>query len=142
MTYASVSDLITYGLPATALGALSPAQQNAALESASKVVDSYLRGRYALPLTAWGSEITEATCRIAAYNLLNVRGYNSAAGADENIAARYEQTILWLRDVQRQAAHPDVTPQASQTPNYDQPTVISSSVTSLATGATARNRGW
>lgn len=141
MTYASSTDLTTYGLPATALGTLSVATIGAALDAASKTVDSYLRGRYALPLVAWGTEITEATAIIAAYSLMNVRGYNPASAADANLFDRYNSKILWLRDVQRQAAHPDVTPAASQSPSHDQPYVISSSVIDAA-GRTATNRGW
>lgn len=142
MGYASRTDLVTYGIPATALGQLSTAQQDAALDAASKRIDSYLRGRYALPLVAWGIEITQAACVIAAYQLMNTRGYNPAAGADVNIADRYHETIAWLEQVQRQAAHPDVTPSPSQTPNMNRPTVISSSAVATGSGRTGTNRGW
>ena len=146
MAYASPADLVVHGLPATALGALTVAQQNAALDAASKIVDSKLRGRYALPLVAWGTEITQATCKIAAYELLNIRGYNPASGADVNVSDRYLAAMHWLDQVQRQAAHPDVTPQPSQTPNFNSPTVISSSMAvtgGLPTGSIAAlNRGW
>jgi phage gp36-like protein len=141
-TYASLADLTLYGCPATSLGALSTDQQNAALSSASEVVDSYLRGRFSLPLTAWGVDITEATCRIAAYNLMNIRGYNPASAADVNLLDRYTAAISWLRDVQRQAAHPNVTPQQAATPDWVQPFVYSTSVVDVSTGATAARRGW
>lgn len=141
MSYATPTNLITSGLPATALGTLTAAQQQAALDNASAEVDSYLRGRYPLPLQAWGAEITMATCVIAAYNVMNVRGYNPASGADVNLSDRYLNTIAWLRDVQKRAAHPNVTPAYDPAPIYAQPVVISSSVVD-ATGRTGPSRGW
>lgn len=141
-SYATLTDLVTYGLPATALANVPTATQTANINDASDVVDTYLRGRYSLPLIAWGTEITQAVCKIAAYQILSVRGYNPASQADVNIRDRYLDTISWLGQVQRQAAHPNVTPQPNQTPNYNQPFVISSSVIDVATGATAPNRRW
>lgn len=141
MPYASRTDLTAYGIPANALGGLTTAQQDAALDAASKRVDSYLRGRYGLPLIAWGVEITQATCVIAAYQLMHTRGYNPASGADVNIENRYHETIAWLEQVQRQAAHPDVTPQPAA-PTYNRPTVISSSAIATGSSRTGKNRGW
>lgn len=141
-SYASLNDLTTYGLPATALGALSSTVQQNALDEASSMIDSYLRGRYVLPLVAWGTEITQAACRIGAYNLLSVRGYNPAAGADVNIRDRYMDTVTWLGQVQRQAAHPNVTPSADPSNSMQQPQVVSSSVVYVTTGGTAPTRGW
>lgn len=140
--YASLAQLYTYGAPEKSFGQLTDDQKNNELEASSRYVDTFLRGRYSLPLIAWGVEITEATCKVAAYNLMNVRGYNPASGADANLQLRYQETVNWLRLIQKQQAHPDVTPQPDNTPNYNQPTVISSSVVDLATGATATNRGW
>ncbi len=142
MGYASLSDLTVYGLPATALGDLSTTQQQDALDNASAEVDSYLRGRYALPLVAWGVEVTKATCVLAAYALMSVRGYEPGGGADATLYQRYQDTLTWLRAVQRQAAHPNVTPASNQVPGWNQPYVISSSVIDLSTGRRAPNRGW
>lgn len=143
-SYATVTDLTTYGLPANALGQLSVPMQQAQLDNASKKVDTYLRGRYPLPLLTWGTEITEAVCVLAAYSVLAVRGFNPAAGADVVLRDRYLDTVNWLVRVQKQQAHPDVTttPSANAAPEYNQPTVISSSVSNLDTGATKQNRGW
>jgi len=140
-SYASPSDLVTSGLPATALGTLTLVQQQAALDNASALADSFFRGRYDLPLLAWGPEVTEAVCVIAAYKALAVRGFNPASGADINLASRYQQALAWLGNVQRKAAHPNVTPSAAQSPTYDQPFVSSSSVVSQ-NGRVATNRGW
>ena len=140
--YAALPDLYTHGAPEKAFGQLEEYQKNNAIIAASSVVDSFLRGRYSLPLLDWDIAITEATCRIAAYNLLVARGYNPAAGSDPNILDRYNQAMMWLEKVQKQQAHPNIVAQPDNSPNYDQPTVITSSVVNLGTGATSRNRGW
>jgi len=142
MSYATEADLYTYGAPQQAFGQLLLATKLAALQSASEIVDTYLRGRYSLPLLAWDISVTEATSRIAAYNLLNIRGYNPASGSDVNLETRYNQAIDWLKLVQKQQAHPNVTPQPNNVPDWNQPVVLSSSVVNLGTGATARKRGW
>jgi phage gp36-like protein len=141
MSYATRSDLVVYGLPATALGALSTAQQDAALSAASERVDGYYRGRYSLPLVSWDTETRAACCRIAAYELLNTRGYSPAAGADVNIKTRYDETIAWLKAVQRRAAHPAVV-EAEQDTKHKRPVIRSSSCVDVASGRTAANRGW
>lgn len=142
MGYATVSDLTKYGMPATAFGQLTNGQMQAAIDVASGIVDSHLRARYSLPLIAWGDEIIRVCAIIATYDLLSVRGYNPAAGADPNFRTRYEDSIKWLVLVQKQLAHPDVTPQVDQTPEWSQPEMISSSVVNVANGSTCRNRGW
>jgi phage gp36-like protein len=140
--YAQLADLVLYGIPVTAIGNLTTAQQTDALIAASAKIDSYLRGRYSLPLLAWGIEITQAACKIAAFDLMNVRGYNPQSGADNNLINRYNETILWLRDIQRQAAHPDVTPTDIQTQLKQGPAVISVSAWATNSGCTNTNRGW
>lgn len=142
MAYGSLTDLYTFGAPQQAFGALTDAQKLAALDAASRKIDSYLRGRYQLPLVAWGTEITECMAKIAAYDLICVRGFNPAAGADANLRIRYEDATAFLGAVQRQAAHPDVTPAASPSAAYSIPLVISSSAVAAGSGARGTNRGW
>jgi phage gp36-like protein len=140
--YATLNDLYAYGAPQTAFGSLSDATKNAALADASDEVDERFGGRYALPLITWSISITRYTAVIAAYNLLVVRGYNPAAGADPAFETRYNRTLRDLELVQKQQLHPVVTPQTTQNTIYAQPTVISSSVVSMDTGSTDQNRGW
>lgn len=140
MGYASIADLATYGIPASAFGTLTDAQKLGALDAASSKVDSFLRGRYALPLLGWGTEITEATVVIAVWQLINVRGFRPDVGSDVAIRDRYALTIEWLGRVQRQAAHPNVTP--TSTVGYVRPTVISRSALGTGSSATGTNRGW
>jgi phage gp36-like protein len=139
--YANLADLTVYGLPATSLGQTTVAQQQAAIDAASATVDNFFNGRYALPLLSWDLQTRMVTCWIAAYHMLSVRGYNPAAGADDNIRTRYEDAMLWLDKVQAKAAHPLVTPSPSQSPAFDMPVVITSSVIA-ASGAVGRSRGW
>lgn len=139
--YGTIADLYTHGAPERTFGQLTTDQKNAALVAASAEVDTYLRARYDLPLVSWDTSITQATCRIAAYNLLAVRGVNPANGSDDSAFVRYNASIEWLVKVQKQQAHPEVS-SATSTGTKDQPVVISSSVVDLWTGRTGKNRGW
>lgn len=140
--YATTADLTNYGLPATALGTVTPAQQQDAVDSAAGTVDSYLRGRYPLPLLApIPVEITEATCKIAAWRIMSIRGFNPANPGDVSIRDGYLDAVSWCNKVQRQAAHPNVVT-ADQGGQHTQPTVISSSVAYLNSGGRLPQRGW
>jgi phage gp36-like protein len=105
--------------------------QSAACDSASEVVDSYLRDRYRLPLSAWGVDIIRTTALIAVYDLLVVRGYNPSAGADVNVRLRYEDALKWLQMVARQEIQANVTPMQHDAAGFDDPRVL-----------TNANRGW
>lgn len=144
-SYAEISDLINYGLPATALGTLTTTQLSAALEQASRKLDTYFAARFGkdgVPLLQWDTTVTEATCKVAAYELLTIRGYNPASGADVNLRIRYEDAIRWAEKVQKQQAHPNVVPAVQTLPKYQQASVASFSVVNTATGGIKTNRGW
>lgn len=130
-SYAQVSDLLKYGLPAEAVNGIDNATLQAELDAASTLADSYLRGRYALPLVSYDVELTMNVCWLAAYNILASRGYNPEQGADSIYQTRFERATAWLRDVQRQAAHPNVTPQPTNDATMGFPQVD-----------TAPDRGW
>lgn len=141
MSYASVAQFYVYGLPQTAVGAMTAAQIQGALDTASSEIDGYFKGRpYALPLTAWGIEVVRWCCVMAAWELLSVRGFNPA-GADAVLRIRWEDTMKTLREVQRKAYHPDVTEGSQSVAGRVQPIVRSFSVTT-STGQTGPNRGW
>lgn len=141
--YASIVDLTNYGLPQSALGTVTTQQQQDAVDSAAGTVDSYLRGRYALPLQSpIPVEITEATCRVAAWRIMSVRGFNPKSPGDVVIRDAYLDTVSWLNKVQRQAAHPNVIEATDTGGAHNQPVVISSSVTYLNNGARLPQRGW
>lgn len=96
--YANLDDLDALGMPVAALATRTPSQRAAALAAASEKADSKLGVAFDLPLVAWGLDLTEAVCKIAAYDLLSVRGFNPD-GADENIRVRHDDAWTWLRDV-------------------------------------------
>jgi len=68
-----------------------------------------------------------------------VRGFDPTNTGDAALKMRHDETIEWLGMVQRRAAHPNVTPNAS---DVLQPTIVTSSVVDLSNGATDTNRGW
>ena len=108
--YCNPSDLTTYGINPIALSDVSLPEQTAACVAASERADSYMRGRYSLPLLSWGQDVTMMTAYVAVYMLMSARGYNPSAGADDMIRVRYEDAIKWFEGIQRQNTHPDVTP--------------------------------
>lgn len=138
--YCDPADLTKY-LPATALQPTTAPQQLQACIDASEIADSYMRGRYQLPLTRWGSDVRMYTAWIACYLLMAGRGHNAAAGADAAITRRYVAAVGdtsvpgsgWFPGVQRQAIHPDVTPTID--PANDP-------VTGLPQVITSPQRGW
>ena len=144
MGYAALSDLTTYGLPATALGQIASGVQQAALDSGSDVADTYISASLMLPLlTPYPTSLIQAVCKIAAYELMSVRGYSGAAGADENIRLRYEDAVRWLKGIANKSIHlvgaiqsPDPTGQTTQ------PFVSSSSVFLTGSGCSRPSRGW
>jgi phage gp36-like protein len=124
--YATIEELYTYGAPAVAFGSLPSDVLTNALTAASSLADGFLRSRYAMPLTAWGSDLKQAVCKIATYEVLSVRGYNPAAGADVNLLNRHLEAMAWLKGVSRGEIHLDVTP-ALATPSQGSAVVVSAS---------------
>jgi phage gp36-like protein len=134
VAYCTTTDLAQY-LPQSVLGLATLAQQQQACDDASQEADSYLRGRYQLPLLAWGKDVTRYTAWIACYLLAQLIGFAPQAGADRLIVERYYQAVGWpdragtgwFPGIQRQAIHPDVTPSLASPGNatYDLPQVRS-----------------
>lgn len=122
--YCDRDDLPKYGIGAVAIAPIPDDVKDAAIEGVSSSIDSYLRDRYQLPLTAWGIDIRRCAAILATYDLMVVRGYNPAAGADQNILTRYEGQIRWLERIARQEVQPDVTPTQDQAPGFDDPRVM------------------
>lgn len=109
MAYATITDLYTYGAPESAFSGLDESTLTAGLDAASVFVDGYLRSRYKLPLTSWGTDITRTTAIVATYDLLTARGYNPM-GPDQLLQVRYDNAVKWLRGVATQAIQASVTP--------------------------------
>jgi len=123
--YATAVELANFGLPAAALGGISAAIQNQHLTLASGRVDSYLRGRYSLPLsTPYPDEIKAAVCSIAAYTLLKRRGYNPDA-YDSNFRDEYLSTLDWLDKLSEGKVNLDVAADATPGTQEGRPSVYS-----------------
>lgn len=122
--YIVPSDISTYGVNGAALTGIPFAEQTAACVAVSAEADASFRARYNLPLVAWGQDVRAMLARIAAYELLVVRGFNPELGADTNLAMRAESARAWLRAVARQEQHPDVTATPPQVTAYDEPRII------------------
>lgn len=120
--------------PAAMLSLATPAQQQQACIDATEEMDSYIRGRYALPLMAWGNDLTRFTAYIAIYLLaMGPIGMAAQAGSDANITNNYYRAVGWpdrpgtgwAPGVQRQAIQPDLTPSipVGADPGHDAPQV-------------------
>ena len=141
--YAQISDLTVYGIPATALGATTTAQQQAALDTAAGTVDEHISGRYQMPLVPPIPLVfTEITCVIAAWRIMMVRGTNPESTDYKMLRDRYTDAMQTLNKIQRQALHPIVNQGSAGPAEGAQPTVLSQSVSYLSTGASLPNRGW
>lgn len=113
--YADTEDFDRYGLPEGALaGDFHSDDVQAALDAASDIADSYLRGRFVLPITTHGGDLADAVCRIAAFNILSRRGYNPEGNADQ-VRLRYEDAIEWLKGVSTGRITPALTDSSSST---------------------------
>lgn len=115
MPYVSTAEFNALGLPAAALSGFTGDPDDFAA-AASGTVDSYLRGRYKLPLSEpYPQEIKRATAVLMAYDLLSVRGFDAENGSDQNTLIRYEKTIEWLNMVA--AGKVNLSVAADATPN-------------------------
>ena len=95
--YAQLSDLTLYGLPSTALGTLTSAQQQAALDTAAGTIDEHIAGRYSMPLQPPIPLVfTEITCVIATWRLMQVRGLNPESPDYKAFRDRYLDAMTTL----------------------------------------------
>lgn len=132
--YVQASQLGQYGPAATLSLVPIPVQVQACLDASARA-DSYMRGRYTLPLLAWGTDVTAMTAYIAWYLMMDQIGWAPQAGSDVNIKSRYYEAVGypdrpgsgWYPGVQRQAIEPDVTPSVAvgADPAHDGPQVQS-----------------
>lgn len=114
--YADTTDLARLGIATAALSGLATATQEDALDACSAMADSYLGGRYALPLSSWGDDLRLHVAGMAAFRLLAGRGYDPQKGGDEVIRMAWDDAIRWLERVSSGSVTPsgvtDATPDA------------------------------
>lgn len=99
MPYATTTDLTRFGLPSAALTGISSTTQEEAISAASNFADSYLRSRYDVPLTAYGDDLSQCVCALAAETLLTSRGLDPSRANGDVIITRADNARSWLRDV-------------------------------------------
>lgn len=123
--YATTTELQNFGIPVAALTGITAAIQNSHLTLASGFIDSYLRGRYSLPLAVpYPDEIKRATCNIAAYTLLKRRGFNPDA-YDSNFRDEYLSTLEWLDKLSEGKVNLDIAADATPTVQEGRPSIYS-----------------
>lgn len=114
IAYANLDDLDTHGMPNGALAAMTPSKRAAALAATTEEIGGALSLRYDLPLQSWGIDLTKACCKITAYELLSVKGFNPD-GDDSNVRDRYDDAWKWVTAVANSKLNPvdliDSTPQ-------------------------------
>lgn len=96
MGYATRADLeVAYGADEVAQreSALPAGAVDRALADADALIDGYVAGRYAVPLSPMPANLPRLACAIARYHLLG-----DAAGEPARDA--YAHAIAWLKDVQ------------------------------------------
>lgn len=125
LTEAEYSEL---ELPDDALSGLAAGTIDAAILWASALADSYIKKRYALPLTAWGDDLRSAVASLTTWQLLRKRGFQPGSGADESVVIGKEDAIRWLRDVSR--GHAELADAADSTAGVDEAGSLSSSINS------------
>jgi phage gp36-like protein len=102
MAYATVADLLAaYGEQEVIaltdredIGAVDATVALGALERASSEADTYIAGRYALPLASVPQALTAVVCDIARYRLSGGETTETTPIAD-----RYKAAVTWLKDI-------------------------------------------
>jgi len=75
-------------------GAIDPAVVAQAITDADAEIDSYLNGRYKVPLPVVPNVVKRISADIARYRLFDDK-------ATEEVATRYKDALAWLKDVAR-----------------------------------------
>jgi phage gp36-like protein len=124
MAYSTEAEFNVLGLPAVALDGITDTSdwRNAAQGQ----INSYLRGRYRLPLVApYPPEVVEVECKLAAYSFISNRGFDPEAGANQNIVLRYKDARDWLKALSEGKVNLDVASDQTATRAEGGPVVAS-----------------
>lgn len=104
--YATEAHFALVGLPAPSTQGVSSESITEALAQASSKINSYIGGRYTLPLSAFGPDLRRCAIVIAAYDLMTFRGYKPQTETD-NFRLRYLDEIKWLEGVRDGEINPE-----------------------------------
>jgi phage gp36-like protein len=144
LQYAVRSDLAS-GINAAAIAGVPTATQDAAIDAASREMDSYFRGQFTLPFTQVGADVRQKTVDMAVFFIMKGRGYNPDAGADALIEDAYDKAIAWLKLVAQGTVVPDVTDSTTGSAEGrpgSRPTVISSPSRGFSSRGDPNGGGW
>lgn len=105
--YANLEDMVSHAVPNEGFGTIPTWVKSENLLSSTSKVNSYIKGRYTLPLSKWGDDLREATAILATYGTLSGRGLFRDAEQQKNLQLQRDQTIKWLEDIRDGKATPD-----------------------------------
>jgi phage gp36-like protein len=112
--YALPSDIVRYGLPASALEGIPAAVLADFCLAASEEASGYLASAYTLPLANWGTDLRKHVARMVAYDVMSWRGYDPDSGKDDLLSKNRDMAIEWLNRVANGKLRPigveDATP--------------------------------
>lgn len=136
--YATAGDFTKYGLPDDALDGYTGDINDLLLEGSAKV-DTYLRGRYTVPLAnPYPKEIVKAVCVLAAWDLLSVRGFDPNSESDTAIRQRYDDLCDrpmqpgWLERISQGRINLDIAADQTPTTGEGAPIVLGTASTRCA----------
>lgn len=99
--YAILADVFNSGIAKAAIPdtAVSPAQQQAILDSANSKIDSYIGAKFTLPLVNWGADLNAAAVSIAAFGMIAFRGFDPEDPGDVVFQERRDNALKWLESI-------------------------------------------
>lgn len=120
MGYATLADLASCGLPASALASISDSDKQVALDDHSAEADTYIGDKYQLPLIApYDRTLVRMVCFRAAWDLLCLRGFNPSDPTDSVVGQRADHALKWLERVSNGQARLNVTQSAPESAQPD-----------------------
>lgn len=99
MSYGTPADLQRHAIPASSLASVSSQEQQVALDAQSAIADGYLSGRYLLPLTAWGLDLTFYVCQLTEFAICTTRGIAAETESYEILRDKRDAAVKWLEGV-------------------------------------------
>lgn len=128
--YATSAEFAKHGLPAAALDGFTGDVDELLIKASAKI-NTYLRGRYKLPLASpLPDEIIEATCWLAAYSVMTMRGFDPDNDCDVAIENRYKDLTGrplqsgWLQEVAKGRVNLDTSADATASTSEGGPIII------------------
>lgn len=98
VSFANLEQLYKFGIPSSALGSINDSSKAESLAATTELASGILAIRFDPPIVSQSVDLAQAVCKIAAYDLLSVRGFNPD-GDDSNYRRRYEDAMAWLKAV-------------------------------------------